>query len=220
LSPRRILIVVDELSLQFRSTPRVRDQMRRMLRVLRRNGDLVGLTTTGRSGVAMPLSANWDSLDSAVARVIGEALAPRAIANARGDSEDAAELRARATVAFSTVVTALRSMAAGGSSPTIVVYFTEGYPALTPATSELVEEALRMKVMVYAIDPRGFGESDGTKPWDAKDWDAYIAATHPRVRALAGGLKGVTVFTRDEFDAFLSRLDRSSPAAGAAHLQP
>lgn len=205
--PRRILIVADELSLQFRSTPRVRDQMRKTLQVLRRNGDLVGITSTGRSGVAVPLSGNWDTLDSAVSRVLGEALSPRAVANATATSEDGAELRLRAATAFSTAATALRS--AAGSGPVTVVYFTEGYPPLVPEPTEFVQEALRVNATIYAVDPRGFSETD--KQFDAKDWEAYVAATHSTIRRLASRTKGAAVFTRGEFDTTLATLTKAVP---------
>jgi hypothetical protein len=203
--PLRILIVADELSLQFRSTPRVRDQMRHMLQVFRRNGALVGITSTGHSRLALLISGNWDTLDSAVSRVLGEALSPRAIANATATSEDGDELRLRAATAFSTAATALRS--ASGSGPVTVVYLTEGYPALVPEPSEFVQEALRVRATIYAIDPRGFSETD--KQFDAKDWEAYVAATHSSVRTLASRTKGSAVFTRGEFDTTLSALAKT-----------
>ncbi len=209
--PRRILIVADELSLQFRSTPRVRDQVWRTLQVLSRNGDLVGMRSTGRSGVAMPLSANRSTLDSAVKRILGEALSPRAVAHATATSEDAVELRHRAVTAFSTATAALRSMAQSGSGPVVVAYFTEGYPSLVPESSVFVEEALRVNATIYAIDPRGFSETD--KQFDAKDWEAYLAATRGSIRTLASQTRGEAIFTRAEFDALLSRLSTMAPAA-------
>ena len=202
--PRRILIVVDEMSLQFRSTPRVRDQVRHVLEVLKGHSDLVALTSTGYSHVAVPLSTSWNTLDSAVSRITGAALSPRAVASATATSEDAIELRLRAATAFSTAATALRSVSAVGSGPVTVVYFTEGYPSFAPEPDAFVQEALRVNATIYVIDPRGFSET--ARQFDAKDWEAYVAATQTSVRILAGRAKGRSVLTRDEFDEALSSL--------------
>ena len=86
------------------------------------------------------------------------------------------------------------------------MYFTEGYPGFVPQPIEFVQAALRVNATVYVMDPRGF--SEGAKQFDAKDWEAYVAATHGSVRTLASRTRGRVVFTRGEFDAFLSSLLR------------
>src|SRR5688572_30390061 len=76
-APPRILIVADDLTLQFCSTPRVRELMRRALRVLRRDGNLVAIASTGFSGVAVQLSVDLIGLDSAISKVVGGGLSSR-----------------------------------------------------------------------------------------------------------------------------------------------
>src|SRR5688572_21881952 len=80
---RRILIVADELSLQFRSTPWTRELMSRILRVLD-GGDVVRLVLTGARTVGA-------SADTAV----GMGLVPQAVAIAQPASADADEFRLR-----------------------------------------------------------------------------------------------------------------------------
>jgi len=192
---RRILIVADELSLQFRSTPWTRELMSRILRVLD-GDDVVRLVLTG-SARTVGVSAE---------PAVGMGLVPRAVAIAEPTSADAEELRLRSDRASSTVATALRSLSEAGAGPIIIVYFTEGYPAFVPQPLEFVEEALRVDATVYVIDPRGFSEA--ARQFDAKDWETYVSATHGSVRTLASRTRGRVLFTRGEFDAFLSGLLR------------
>ncbi len=167
--------------------------MSRILRVLD-GGDVVRLVLTGGARTV------GVSADTAV----GMALVPQAVAIAEPTSADADELRLRSDRASATVAAALRSLSEAGGGPIIIVYFTEGYPAFVPQPIEFVEEASRVNATVYVMDPRGF--SDAAKQIDAKDWEAYVAATHGSVKTLASRTRGRVVVTRGEFDAFLSSL--------------
>ena len=194
---RRVLIVADELSIQFRSTPWTRELMSRIQRVLD-GDDVVRVVLTGGARTV------GVSADTAV----GMGLVPRVIALAQPTSVDADELRLRSDRASTTVASALRSLSGAGEGPTIIVYFTEGYPAFVPQPIEFVQEALRLNATVYVMDPRGFSEA--ARQLDAKDWEAYVAATVGSLRTLARGTKGRTVFTRSEFDAVISGLTQTT----------
>ena len=194
---RRILVVADELSLQFRSTPWTRELMSRLLRVLD-DGDVVRVVLTGGAR----------TVGVSAGTAVGMALVPQAVALAQPISADANELRLRSHRASSIVASALRSLSGAGEGPTTIVYFTEGYPAFVPQPIEFVQEALRLNAAVYVMDPRGFSEA--ASQLDAKDWEAYLAATLGSVRTLASRTKGRTVFTRSEFDAVISGLAQTT----------
>lgn len=202
--PRRVLIVADTPSLQFRSTPRTRDLMSRTLGVLRRNGDLVGVAVTGSQGIVVPAPAGWGALDSAVTRVRGEAMSPWTVASATATSDDAAEIRRRSATSFSTITGALRAMSSTASSP-VIVFFTEGYPSLADESKAFVQEARRVNATVYVIDPRGWSVPE--RQFDRKEWELYLEATEPGVRALASATNGMIVSPRSGFDAFLVSLE-------------
>jgi hypothetical protein len=199
---RRVLIVVDELSIQLRSTPRGRDLLSHLLHALDGSGSAVHMVLTGgpRASVA----------DPTLGKAVGKGLVPRAVASAQPTSADADELRVRSDHASSTVASALRSMSAAGSGPITIVYVTEGYPAFVAEPAAFLQEASRVKTTVYVVDPRGWSdpgpEGKAVHQNDAKDWEAYVAATQPGVRTLAGRTAGAAVFTSGEFDAFLSSL--------------
>ena len=192
---RRILIVADELSLQFRSTPWTRELTSRIQRVLD-GSDVVRIVLTSPRTV-----------DVAADTAVGMALAPQIVGVSSSTSADADELRLRSNRASVTAAAALRSISETGVGPITIVYFTEGYPAFVPQPTEFVEEALRLNATVYVMDPRGF--SDAAQQLDAKDWEAYLAATRGGGRTLASRTKGRTVFTRSEFDAVVSNLART-----------
>lgn len=202
-APRRMLIVVDELSLQFRSTPRMRDLISRTLAAAKARGDLATIVGTGRSGVDVPLSPIGSAHDSAVRRLVGQALPPRDIALTTAGSEEGAELRQRSGSAFSKATSALRSLSREAGA-LMVVYFTEGYPAFAKEPGEFAQEAARLNATVHVIDPRGFSDAD--RQFDAKDWESYLAATQDSVRTLAGG--GSVISRPEEFKG--SALDHSA----------
>ena len=199
-APPRILIVADDLTLQFCSTPRVRELMRRALRVLRRDGNLVAMASTGYSEVAVPLSADLIGLDSAIRKVAGGGLSSREVAGTKLRPEIDRELRHRAAVSFSTAATALRSIHAREPGAVIVLYFTDGYPASIPEPTELIEEARRTNATIYPVDPRAF---DRPGPECVPDLDAYVAATRGSHWTLASQTNGSVVFTADDLDAVL-----------------
>jgi hypothetical protein len=207
-APQRILIVADDLTVQFCSTPRVRDLMRHAVQALRRDGDQIAMVSTGLSGVAVPLSSDWNKLDIAISGVIGEALSPRAILGAPLTADVEANLRRRATTSYSIVTKAIRSMPAlPGQNPLIVLYFSDGYPGWLPKPLELIRQTQvsgsGFEATIYAIDPRGFEEAG---PDCIAERTAYIAATRGSLRTLAEGTNGSAVFTAGELDAVLLTL--------------
>jgi hypothetical protein len=201
----RILIVADLATLQFCSTPRVRDLMRHAVQVARRNGDRVAIASTVLD-VSAPLSADWNRLDSTISRIVGMGMPSYDVVSAQLTSAAADELRQRAAVSSSKAADALRSIAAQGSGPVIVLYFTDGYPAFIPEPTELIEEARKLDARFVAIDPRGI---DRPGPGCVPNLDAYIAATRGSHRTLASQTNGSVVVAAGELDGALPGLGTS-----------
>jgi len=55
---RHFLIAADDLHLQFSSTPRIRELIRRTLRLSLRDADLVALVSTGASAINVPATSD------------------------------------------------------------------------------------------------------------------------------------------------------------------
>jgi hypothetical protein len=187
--------------------------MRHVVQALKGESVQIAMVSTGLSGVAVPLSFDWNELDIAINRVIGEALSPRAILAASSTSDVADNLRRRATSSYSTIARALRSMPAmPGQSPLIVLYFSDGYPGWLPKPIELIGQTQAsesgFEATIHAIDPRGFEEAG---PDCIPERTAYIAATRGSLRTLAVRTRGSAVFTARELDAILSTLVKPAP---------
>jgi hypothetical protein len=176
--------------------------MMHAVQVARRNGDLVAIASTVLD-VSAPLSADWNRLDSTISRIVGMGMSSHDVVGARLRSAVANELRHRAAVSSSRATAALRSIAAHGSGPVIVLYFTDGYPVFIPEPTELIEEARKLDARIFAIDPRGI---DRPGPGCAPDLDAYIAATRGSHRTLASQTNGSVVVAAGELDVALPGL--------------
>ena len=79
---RVFLLFIDDLHLDFRSTPRTRDLLKRMLRLLIHEGDMFGIVSTGTSSISEQLTYDRQVLESAIARITGGGL--KAEGNHRG----------------------------------------------------------------------------------------------------------------------------------------
>jgi VWFA-related protein len=147
-SGRIFVIVLDDLHLDFASTGRVRDLMARMLRLLIHDGDMFAIVSTGTSSVSEPLTYDRQVLDSAIARMTGEALTPEEIIKASSGPQGPTELRHRAHVAFSTVRDLLRNLEQVRQRRKAVLYVSSGYDFNPFAASRLEQQARRQQVSV------------------------------------------------------------------------
>ncbi len=71
---RVFLLFIDDLHLDFRSTPRTRDLIKRMMRLLIHEGDMFGIVSTGHSSISEQLTYDRQILESAISRVTGGGL--------------------------------------------------------------------------------------------------------------------------------------------------
>jgi VWFA-related protein len=162
-SGRIFVIVLDDLHLDFGSTGRVRDLMSRMLRNLIHDGDMFGIVSTGTSSISEPLTYDRQVLESAIARMKGEALTPTDIIQGSSSARGPTELRHRAHVAFSTVRELLRNLETVHQRRKAVLYLSSGYDFNPFEDSRLDEQARRAGIDVADLknDPFVRAEQSG-----------------------------------------------------------
>ena len=143
---RVFLIVIDDLHLTFQSTPRTRDLIKRMLRLLIHEGDMFGIVSTGYSSISEQLTYDRQILDSAVSRITGGGLKAKEIIEGMQGSQGPTELRHRAHVAFSTAYDLMRNLEKLQNRRKAVIYISSGYDFNPFENSRLEEQARRMHV--------------------------------------------------------------------------
>jgi hypothetical protein len=207
--PQLFLVFVDDLHLDFRSTPRLRELTKKVMRLLIQDGDRLALVTTGYSSVAVAPTSDSQQIISGLSRITGGGL--RADQNV--DPEQGAERTRRATIAIATARDAVRVMASKANGPFAVLYFSGGYAGQSVEADlfELVSDAFRASAVIYAFAPRLVG---GPMPppsvGNESAWDAYERAAQDSLRNLAGSTGGQLVSSIGEFDSALAQIARTA----------
>jgi VWFA-related protein len=140
---RVFLLFIDDLHLDFRSTPRTRDLLKRMLRNLIHEGDMFGIVTTGTSSLSIQLTYDRQVLDSAIQRVTGNALRSDEIISGQSSSRGPTELRHRAHVAFSTAYDLMKNLEQLHNRRKAVIYLSSGYD-FNPFEKERIQKMNEM----------------------------------------------------------------------------
>jgi hypothetical protein len=204
--PRTVLFFLDDLHIEFRATPRVRELARRLRRQLHEN-DRVAIMSSGASRIFVTPTTDSMLIDAAFRRMTGNGLTAREFLDARRRADGATDQRRRAAVAYAAgrngITTA--AMAADGR-PFAVLYFTSGYD-LSNATepAELLDSAVRAHATIFAIDPRSLAGPPAAGV-TADEWDEYLNATRPSLRLLVERTGGIAVFAVQDLDVALARL--------------
>ena len=124
---RVFLVFIDDLHLDFGSTPRLRTILTDMLRNLIHEGDMFGIVTTGTSSISQQLTYDRDVLSSAISRMTGGGLRPDQIIQGQQSSQGPTELRYRAHVAFSTAYDLMKNLEQLRNRRKAVIYISSGY---------------------------------------------------------------------------------------------
>jgi VWFA-related protein len=140
-SGRVFLIFIDDLHLDFRSTPRTRELLQKMLRNLIHEGDMFGIVTTGTSSISEQLTYDRQVLESAIKRVTGGGLRPEDVVKGMQSSQGPTELRYRAHVAFSTAYELMKNLEQLRNRRKAVIYVSSGYDFNPFETSRLKYQA-------------------------------------------------------------------------------
>jgi VWFA-related protein len=124
---RVFLVFIDDLHLDFGSTPRTRQILKDALRELIHEGDLFGIVTTGTSSISQQLTYDRQILDSAIERITGGGMRPDQIISGQESSQGPTELRYRAHVAFSTAYELMKNLEQLRNRRKAVIYISSGY---------------------------------------------------------------------------------------------
>ncbi|MEQ1760008.1 MAG: VWA domain-containing protein [Vicinamibacterales bacterium] len=124
---RVFLLFVDDLHLDFQSTPRTRDLFKRMLRNLIHEGDMFGIVSTGTSSLSIQLTYDRQVLDDAIKRITGGGMKPADIVTGQQSSQGPTELRYRAHVAFSTAYDLMKNLEKLHNRRKAVIWVSSGY---------------------------------------------------------------------------------------------
>jgi VWFA-related protein len=141
---RVFLIFIDDLHLDFRSTPRTRDLIKKMMKLLIHEGDMFGMVSTGYSSISEQLTYDRQVLESSIARITGGGLKAKEIIEGMQSSQGPTELRHRAHVAFSTAYDLMRNLEKLQNRRKAVIYISSGYDFNPFEQSRLEEQARRM----------------------------------------------------------------------------
>jgi VWFA-related protein len=143
---RIFLVFIDDFHLQFRETPRTRELIKKMLRLLIHEGDMFGIVSTGHSSISEQLTYDRQVLESSIERITGGGLTPKDIMQGMATSQGPAELRHRAHVAFSTAYDLMRNLEKVQNRRKAVIYISSGYDFDPFVEGRLEEQARRMGV--------------------------------------------------------------------------
>jgi VWFA-related protein len=148
---RVFLIFIDDLHLDFRSTPRTRELIKRMLRLLIHEGDMFGVVSSGYSSISEQLTYDRQILDSLISKVTGGGLKPQEIIKGMQSSQGPTELRHRAHVAFKTAYELMNNLQRLQNRRKAVIYISSGYDFNPFEQSRLSEQAARSRVEVAEL---------------------------------------------------------------------
>ena len=124
---RILLFVIDDLHLDFGSTPRVRALFKTLGKELVHEGDLFGIVSTGTSSIAVDLTYDRTRIDEAANRITGGGLKPKEIIEQSATGETPQEVMHRAHVAFETTLDLLRNLETTHNRRKAVVIVSNGY---------------------------------------------------------------------------------------------
>ena len=126
-SGRIFILFIDDKHLDFRSTPRTRDLLKRILKLLIHEGDMFGIVTTGESSIEQQLTYDRQILDHAISRITGGALKPSDILKATWGVQGPMEVRHNAHIAFQTANDLLKNLEKVQNRRKAIIYLSSGY---------------------------------------------------------------------------------------------
>jgi len=208
---RTFLLFVDDLHLEFRSTPVLRDLARGLVARLTRDGDQWAIVTPGTSSVSLAPTADIAAVEAEIRRVTGGGMPPRQFLDARQQVNGAAELRLRSAVAQESAARAIAAVtAAREASRVTVLYLSDGYDAgLGAASGDLLLAAAAANAQIYPIDARRIAARSLPQGTSQIDVDTVLESTRDSLITLAAQTGGVPVLSAADLDTAVSRIAAS-----------
>jgi hypothetical protein len=203
--PRTFLVVVDDLHLDFRSTPQLRQLTGRVMSSLMSPDATGALVTTGDPEAFIAPTSVSATLESAVPRLVGKGLTTSEILLSRPELQN--ESGRRAATAVSAAADAIARVAATQKGRPFNVIYLSGGDAAGPIPERvgLVESALRAGAPIHTIDMRGL-TPPSSQSAGQPEWSAYVAAARSSLSDLASQTRGTAAFTAGDVDALVTRL--------------
>ncbi len=124
---RIFVLYVDDLHLDFRNTPRIRDLFKKVATTLIHDGDMFSIVSTGPSSLAIDPTYDRRRLDEAIKKISGSGLKPNDILEGSQGSQGPSEVRYRAHVAFSTAFDLMRQLEKIQNRRKAFIYVSNGY---------------------------------------------------------------------------------------------
>lgn len=124
---RIFVLYVDDLHLDFRNTPRIRDLFKKIATTLIHDGDMFSIVSTGPSSLAIDPTYDRKRLDEAIKKISGSGLKPSDILQGSEGSQGPSEVRYRAHVAFSTAFDLMRQLEKIQNRRKAFIYVSNGY---------------------------------------------------------------------------------------------
>ena len=128
-SGRVFIIFIDDMHIQAKTTPQVRQILKQIRDTLIHEGDLIGMVSTGFSSIEVDL--NYDlkkkRFNEAIEKTSGSALSPQEILNASQTADGPAGVRHNAFVAFKTAFDMLDQADKIQNRRKAFIYLSEGY---------------------------------------------------------------------------------------------
>jgi hypothetical protein len=198
------LLVVDDLHLDFRMTPRTRQLVAGAFQeLLKANTRVAIISTSDHVPITGPTTES-NVLDGAAKQVVGQALKPSEIFLPPQQSN--AEMDHRAQKAFASTSRALASVAGNAAGGKVsVIYFSAGYlSGVVSPPEDLVASSLRLNAPVNTVDVfEIFAASSGNA---GLDMTVHQLGPHQSLITLADRTHGTRVQTADEFEGLLTRI--------------
>ncbi len=126
-SGRVLLIFVDDLHFEVEYTPHVRRLVQQLADTLLRDGDLVGMVSSGPSAIEVSPTLDRKLVASAAAKIRGSAPTADEILKMLESSQGPGDIRYRAQVAFQTMYNMLASLDEVRNRRKAIIYISTGY---------------------------------------------------------------------------------------------
>ncbi len=201
-----VLLLVDDLHFEFRSTPGVRSLLiQRVLPAVMREGQALGIVTTGYSSVTLAPTTDRELALARLRTITGGGLRPDGIIDERGAPE---RLR-RAGVSLATAKDVIGYLAARSPSRKSILFLSDGYgdPSLTLELDEIAAAAYRASATIYVVDLHGLlaaAPELTAQQW--LQWDAHRVTAQDGLRRLAESTGGLLIWTWSDLDAALEQI--------------
>ena len=169
VSGRIFILFIDDLHLDFRSTPKTRDLLKRMLKNLIHDGDMFGIVTTGTSSISQQLTYDRQILDHSISKITGGALKPSEVLQATLGAQGPIEVRHRAHVAFETANDLIKNLEKVQNRRKAVIYMSSGYDFNPFEKTRLEQYQEKMKLSAEQMTTNPFELDDRQRALNESD---------------------------------------------------